>query len=167
MIQVSKLLLVNKIPYDEFNYKNADYKYGLANYLQDDDDGYNPGYLWPKDNEESIKFSSEANEALPIIPKNLILDYPFSKTVIIPLSNCTTVKDLMIDCLNAYKACYAIEDKTTTIEPTLLGEIGKEPMYNRVETDGIIGIWGHCIDDLVLHDIYIYEDGTVGVCVSS
>lgn len=73
----------------------------------------------------------------------------------------------MIDCLNAYKACYAIEDKTTIIEPTLLGEIGKEPMYNRVETDGIIGIWGHCIGDLVLHDIYIYEDGTVGMCISS
>lgn len=134
MIHINKLLLVNKIPYEEFNYEQSDCKYGLVNYLEPEDDGYNPGYIYlGSDKPDTIKFADTADETLSITPKKLILDYPFSKTVIIPLSNCTTVKDLMIDCLNAYKACYAIEDKTTTIEPTLLGEIGKERMYNRVE----------------------------------
>lgn len=166
MIHINKLLLVNKIPYKKFNYEQSDCKYGLVNYLEHGDDDYNSGYIYlGSDKPDTIKFADTADEVLSITPKNLILDYPFNKTVIIPLSNCTTVKDLMIDCLNAYKACYDIEDKTTTIKPTLLGEIGKEPIYNRVETDGIIGIWGHCIDDLVLHDIYIYKYGTVGMCM--
>lgn len=168
MIHISKLLLTDKINYAKFNYEKSDYKYSLINYLQSEDDGYNPGYIYlGSDTEDTIKFADTANEMLSIVPKNLIITYPFSKTVIIPITNCSTVKDLMIDCLNAYKACYEIEEKTTNIEPALLGEIGKSPALNRVETDGIIGIWGHVIDDLVLHDIYIYKNGYVGMCISS
>lgn len=94
MIHINKLLLVNKIPYEEFNYEQSDCKYGLINYLEPEDDGYNPGYIYlGSDKPDTIKFADTADEVLSITPKKLILDYPLAKQL---LYLCPTVQLLKI-----------------------------------------------------------------------
>lgn len=49
-----------------------------------------------------------------------------------------------------YKSIYDLEDKTSELEATNI-----PGMYNRVQTNGTYGIWGHDIGDLALGGLYI------------
>lgn len=56
----------------------------------------------------------------------------------------------------AYYKMYEEEEATATIKTIPLEK--RTTMYNRNETNGKYGIWGHDIADLVLSEIHIYED---------
>lgn len=49
------------------------------------------------------------------------------------------------------------EEEATAIIKTVPPE-KRNKMYNRNETNGKYGIWGHDIADLVLSEIHVYED---------
>lgn len=55
---------------------------------------------------------------------------------------------------NYYKL-YAAEEKTANIKTVPVNE--RKTMYNRNETNGKYGIWGHDISDLVLAEILVYK----------
>ncbi len=67
----------------------------------------------------------------------------------------------------SYRKIYFEEDSSTEIPPLLGSEGGNAPMFNRQETDGKYGIWGHCIEDLLLHSVSITPKGTISCGVDS
>jgi len=86
----------------------------------------------------------------------VIFDYPFSKqyNVEIKSSKGFTRKMLIMEISKIYHHIYNQEEKTATVK-TLPME--KRTMYNRNETNGKFGIWGHDIGDLVLSGIDVHQ----------
>jgi hypothetical protein len=89
----------------------------------------------------------------PNTPYELIIDYPTSTPYRKRFNTCkngmTRIQLADFICKH-YRKMYAEEDGTSNI-PGLLGcQGGEAPMLNRQQTDGKYGIWGHCIEDLVL-----------------
>lgn len=86
----------------------------------------------------------------------IIIDYPLNNEYRFNLKskNGFTRKDLLIEISKHYYKLYKEEEESATIK-TLPME--KRTMYNRNETNGKYGIWGHDIADLVLTDIYVHK----------
>lgn len=101
-----------------------------------------------------------------IIPANTKLytfkiDYPLTNPYVVKLAfpfGCTR-REMVNYIVNVYRTIYKIEKNTTT-KP-----VRNIPgMFNRDTTDGYYGIWGHHIQDLMLHSLYIDRKRiTVGV----
>jgi len=87
----------------------------------------------------------------------IIIDYPLNNPYAFHLSSATGFTPAML--LKAisqhYYLLYEEEEKTATIK-TLPME--KRKMYNRNETNGKYGIWGHDIGDLVLDHANVYRN---------
>lgn len=86
----------------------------------------------------------------------VIFDYPLNKqyAVEIKSSKGFTRKMLIMEISKIYHHIYNEEEKTATVK-TL--PIEKRTMYNRNETNGKFGIWGHDIGDLVLSGIDVHQ----------
>ena len=98
-----------------------------------------------------------------IDPKEIILEpnSEFTLCITYPLSRDFTTKistkeggmtresfvALVVLC---YKQIYKDEDKTSEIDASHI-----PGMYNRVTTDGVYGIWGHDLSDLILHTLHV------------
>lgn len=92
----------------------------------------------------------------------LELDFPLARSFKFPLKideripNTNTVnkegftRKTIINCISMiYKYIYKVEEKTTSI-PLLPHPSYR---YKRGATNGVFGIWGHSLEDLVLHRI--------------
>lgn len=64
--------------------------------------------------------------------------------------------------IESYKEIYATEDEDVGA-PT--GNIAG--MLNRASSDGRYGIWGHCMEDLMLHTAYVGKGNVVEVSCDS
>ncbi|MBF4466212.1 hypothetical protein [Flavobacterium sp. LC2016-12] len=86
----------------------------------------------------------------------IIIDYPLLNRYQFDLKseNGFSREMLLTEISKHYFKLYAEEEKTATIKTI---PMEKRTMYNRNETNGKYGIWGHDIADLVLTEIQVYK----------
>ncbi|PKB17703.1 hypothetical protein [Flavobacterium sp. 5] len=87
----------------------------------------------------------------------VIIDYPLKNEYRFDLKSANGFdrEKLLLEISKHYYELYEEEEKTATVK-TLPME--KRTMYNRNETNGKYGVWGHDIADLVLTDIFVYKN---------
>ncbi|MEO5942803.1 MAG: hypothetical protein ABIP30_15525 [Ferruginibacter sp.] len=87
----------------------------------------------------------------------IIIDYPLTNQYEFSLTstNGFTRQQLLLEISNHYFELYDEEEKTATIKTIPIAK--RKTMYNRNQTDGKYGIWGHDIADLVLDEILVYK----------
>lgn len=95
----------------------------------------------------------------------VVLDYPLRKEANFPISASSprgfTRSELARKVADLYKRVYEEEEQTSIIAVIPLEQ--RKRLLNRNETNGKYGIWGHDLNDLVLHTIEISRkaNGTV------
>lgn len=94
---------------------------------------------------------------IPDSKVTIAIDYPLKNEFKFQLEskNGFTRKMLLSEISKNYYKLYKEEEESATIKTQPMEQ---RVMYNRNETNGKYGIWGHDIADLVLTDIYIYKD---------
>lgn len=97
----------------------------------------------------------------------IIISYPLTTEAVVE-GEVETVKDLIELTRWGYREVYRIEEETTE-KPAqrLCDEVPGCTLLNRNRTSGEFGIWGHVMEDLVVHTWEIYDDGTVRLGVDS
>lgn len=107
-----------------------------------------------------------------VIPDSNIrieFNYPLENPVSFPCfyAGGFTRQNLIWTIVYCYKLIYEEEERSIKDQPVLpIGERGM--IINRNQTDGIYGIWGHCINDLVIESIeYHPNTKTVSLGIGS
>ena len=128
--------------------------------------------LYPEWMHEDEEYADEIKENLPdevILPPfnkfTLVIDYPLSTPYHYKFEtgeNGMTREDFVKLCVDSYHYIYAVEEDTSTVKPALI-----PGMYNRIETNGQYGIWGHSLDDLILCSAEISDDNEIELGVDS
>jgi hypothetical protein len=87
----------------------------------------------------------------------VILDYPLDNPFVgvLRAKEGFTREMLIQEISSRYRAIYEEEERTATIKTIPMDK--RTEMYNRNQTDGKYGIWGHDIADLVVADILVYR----------
>jgi len=87
----------------------------------------------------------------------LIMDYPLNKECKNKLtsSNGFTRDQLEKEIRNKYHQIYDEEESTANVKTIPVNK--RTTMYNRNQTDGKYGVWGHDLADLVLDHILVYK----------
>ncbi|HTF80069.1 MAG TPA: hypothetical protein VL947_00035 [Cytophagales bacterium] len=87
----------------------------------------------------------------------ILVDYPILKEYSFTLSSKGgfTRAQLLRAISAQYHQIYEEEESTAHIKTVPKKE--RKETYNRNETDGVHGIWGHDIEDLALHEILVYR----------
>ena len=95
-----------------------------------------------------------------------MIDYPFRKEFRFDAEskNGFTRAQLLRDISSAYYKIYKEEEQTATTK-TIPAE-KRTTTYNRNQTNGIYGIWGHDIADLVLAEILVCKDSSGKIILS-
>lgn len=140
-------LFKNKKPVNGFNrlIESVD----ITNRIDDDE-------FWCK----NVMFDSE-------IEAGLYLNYPFS-VVVKDKIKFSSLYELINEIRRVYKEAYILEDSTSKKKAMPMYE--EDPscsMINRNKTNGVIGIWGHEIGDLIIESITLYEGNLVRVGIGS
>jgi len=96
-----------------------------------------------------------------VIPEHevtVVIDYPLKNEYRFNLLSKTgfTKVQLLNEISKGYYKLYHEEEETATIKTIPVGERTK--MYNRNQTDGKYGVWGHDIADLVLSEISVFKN---------
>jgi hypothetical protein len=134
--------------------------------LRDFPDGVIP-WISIENPENEIEYLIDADE---IVIENaeitLNIDYPLNnpaKFILKSAVNGFTKKQLIIEISKKYHEVYVEEEKTAKTKTIPIDK--REGVINRNETDGIYGIWGHDIGDLVLSEIevFITEQGKIEI----
>ncbi|HMI02151.1 MAG TPA: hypothetical protein VK541_06700 [Pedobacter sp.] len=108
--------------------------------------------------EQDIPELKDAEETLISRKTAIVLiDYPLRNEYKFELNSETgfTREFLLKEISKTYYKIYAEEEATATVKTIPIEKRTK--MYNRNETNGKYGIWGHDIADLVLAEIQVYE----------
>ncbi|HMK18751.1 MAG TPA: hypothetical protein VK492_11140 [Chitinophagaceae bacterium] len=89
----------------------------------------------------------------------IIIDYPLISNYKFEIfsKDGFTRAHLINEISKRYYQLYDEEEKTATIKTVPLKE---RKIYNRNQTNGKYGIWGHDIGDLVLDEIHVYKNTT-------
>lgn len=87
----------------------------------------------------------------------IIIDYPLTNQYEFSLTSATgfSRQQLLLEISNCYYKLYEEEEKTASIKTVPVAK--RTTMYNRNQTNGKYGIWGHDITDLVLNEILVYK----------
>jgi len=87
----------------------------------------------------------------------VIIDYPLTNQYEFSLTSQSgfTRSQLLTEISKHYYKIYEEEEKTATIKTIPIEK--RTTMYNRNQTNGKYGIWGHDIADLVLADISLFK----------
>lgn len=90
----------------------------------------------------------------------IIIDYPLTNQYefIITSKNGFSRKQLLAEINFHYYKLYEEEEKSATVKTIPIDK--RTTMYNRNQTNGKYGIWGHDIADLVLSEIEVYKSST-------
>lgn len=90
----------------------------------------------------------------------IIIDYPLTNQYefTITSNNGFSRKQLLSEINLHYFKIYEEEEKSATIKTIPIDK--RTTIYNRNQTDGKYGIWGHDIADLVLSEIEVYKTST-------
>ena len=88
----------------------------------------------------------------------VIIDYPLTQQYQFEMTskNGFTRENLLKEIRKRYYKIYAEEEESATVKTVPVDK--RTTMYNRNETNGKYGIWGHDIGDLVLAEILVYKD---------
>jgi hypothetical protein len=89
----------------------------------------------------------------------LKIDYPLTKPVFIELTSQSkgfTRQQIILEISKRYHQLYDEEERSATIKTVPAEQ--RKTTYNRNETDGKYGIWGHDLSDLELSSIDIYQN---------
>lgn len=109
---------------------------------------------------KNLRFDSE-------IKGELYLNYPFS-VVIKDSIKFSTLHELISEIRRVYHEAYALEEQTSKkLMMPMYEEDPNSSLMNRNKTNGVIGIWGHDIGDLVIESITLYEGNLVRVGIGS
>lgn len=123
------------------------------------------GYILPVD---EYKPSERYNKKLGIPISKIIIRYPLNNKAKITVSGVETMNDLLLDIVKGYQEVYRMEEDSTENKASRICDENPEcPLMNRNITTGIFGIWGHFIDDLAIHTVYLYKNGYVTIDVDS
>lgn len=89
----------------------------------------------------------------------VIIDYPLSTSYKFGLisKGGFTRAQLINEISKHYYQLYDEEERTATIKTVPMKD---RKIYNRNQTNGKYGIWGHDIGDLVLDEIHVYKNAT-------
>jgi hypothetical protein len=87
----------------------------------------------------------------------IIIDYPLTNQYEFTLTSNEgfSREQLLLEISNHYYKVFEEEENTATIKTTPIDK--RTTMYNRNQTNGKYGIWGHDIADLVLSSINVYK----------
>jgi hypothetical protein len=87
----------------------------------------------------------------------IIIDYPLSTSYKFELTSQSgfTRTRLINEISQHYYQLYDEEEKSATVKTVPLKD---RKIYNRNQTNGKYGIWGHDIGDLVLDEIHVYKN---------
>ncbi len=87
----------------------------------------------------------------------IIIDYPLTNPYEFALTSYKgfTRAQLLSEISKHYTKIFDEEEESATVKTIPLDK--RTTMYNRNETNGKYGIWGHDIADLVLSSIYVYK----------
>jgi hypothetical protein len=96
----------------------------------------------------------------------LIIDYPLTKEARFELTsnNGFTREQLVKQISEKYHQLYQEEESTATIKTVPVKE--RKTLYNRNQTDGKYGIWGHDLADLALDHILVYKSANGDILLS-
>jgi hypothetical protein len=96
----------------------------------------------------------------------IIIDYPLNNPVRFELKskNGFTKRELVRQISDHYHKIYSEEEQTATIKTIPVKQRTK--MYNRNQTNGKYGIWGHDLADLALGDILVYRNAEGHIILS-
>lgn len=122
------------------------------------------GYILPVD---EYKPSEKYNKKLKIPVSKIIIRYPLSNKAEITISGVKTMNDLLGDIVKGYQEIYRMEESTGKEASRMCDEIPGCPLINRGRTNGVFSIWGHFIDDLAIHTVYLHKNGYVTIGVDS
>jgi len=128
-------------------------------------DGYLP-YIGIEYPEKEIGDLFDKNEK--VIDENkvtIIIDYPLNHPYKGEFNskNGFTRLSLIKEISKTYHEIYSEEERTATVK-TL--PMAKRKIYNRNETNGKYGIWGHDLGDLVLSDIMVYMNSAGEITIT-
>ena len=124
--------------------------------------------LFPKyilDDEEEAEYIKKTTPDEVIFPANQLyklritypLSYPYCKKFTTSEKGMTRIEFVQL-CVEAYQSIYAEEERTTKGKKNPIDRPFERGLLNRPTTKGRFGIWGHSLDDLVLHTAYLKED---------
>lgn len=123
------------------------------------------GYIRPVD---EYKPSEKYNKKLKIPVSKIIIKYPLSNKAEITVSGVKTMNDLLSDIVKGYQEVYRMEEDSTGKKASrMCDELPGCSLINRGIINGMFGIWGHFIDDLAIHTVYLYKNGYVTIGVDS
>lgn len=115
---------------------------------------YSRGY---GENAEKLFFTDEQlNEvAVPFDEIIVQISYPLTQVAnfFLQQKGGFTLRQLIDVCSDLYHYVYDKEDETTKVPAKLGHQGGAAPVFNRCQTNGRYGIWGHVIDDLIMHTL--------------
>ena len=130
-----------------------------TNNLKDYEDGKIP---WIRIDSPQIDIKNLIGKDEIVIPETkltVIIDYPLSTSYKFGLisNGGFTRAQLITEISKHYYQLYDEEERTATIKTVPLKD---RKIYNRNQTNGRYGIWGHDIGDLVLDEIHVYKNVT-------
>jgi hypothetical protein len=129
-----------------------------------DDNGPSPYVgLTKKQQKHSLKYLYDPNATVIDDPMlTLVIDYPLRHPTEVTLGPCLagfTREDLVRLIGSAYRKIYREEKASSTLPVETMAR--RNPgcsLMNRAETNGKYGIYGHVLDDLLLHTIVYHRN---------
>lgn len=139
-------VLISKIRFDVKTDNSEDYK-----------DGIRPSIRIDSPQVEIKNLIGKDEVVIPEKELTVIVDYPLSSNYRFELvsKNGFTRTQLINEISKRYYQLYDEEENTATIKTVPLQQ---RKIYNRNQTNGKYGIWGHDIGDLVLDEIHVYKN---------
>ena len=140
--------LISKVRFDVTTINLNDYENGKIPWIRIDSPQIDIKNLIGKD-----------EIVVPETNLTIIIDYPLSSNYKFDLiSKSGFTRTLLINEISKhYYQLYDEEEKTASIKTVPQNE---RKIYNRNQTNGKYGIWGHDIGDLVLDEIHVYKNST-------
>jgi len=128
-----------------------------TNNLKDYEDGKIPSIRIDSPQIDIKNLIGKDEIVVPETRLTVIIDYPLSNSFKFGLisKGGFTRAQLITEISKHYYKIYDEEERTATIKTIPLKD---RKIYNRNQTNGKYGIWGHDIGDLVLDEIHVYKN---------
>jgi hypothetical protein len=126
--------------------------------ITDFPEGYVPWISIEYPETEIKKLYDKDKIVIEDITVTVIIDYPLNNPFRFELKskNGFTKQELVRQISNHYHTIYSEEEQTATIKTIPLKQ--RKKIYNRNQTNGKYGIWGHDLADLALGDILLNKN---------
>lgn len=93
------------------------------------------------------------------------ITYPLTTPDVVVIKSVDSIGELLWDIAQGYKRIY--DDETETTKQSVISQEERGQLLNRNKTNGIHGIYGHDLSDLVFEGIELMDDGIIEILVGS